>query len=157
MNKILSEKPFPNYLEKFEISICYCIWENQFLFLRRSLSCREGGFWTAPSGKLESGETPLMAAKRELAEETELSAPLEGFHFLRSFFARTGTLDFKINLFAVQWKEKPQRIGLSPREHDLYRWVPSEEVLFLPLMVGAGECFQKATKLLERSPCPVLL
>ncbi len=157
MNKILSETPFPNFLKKFEISICYCICADRLLFLRRSLSAREGGSWTAPSGKLELGETPLMAAKRELAEETGLSAPLEAFHPLDSFFARNGALDFKIHLFALHWKSRPVQIVLSPKEHDLYQWVPFEEVFSLPLMSGANECFQAAAICFEKIPCPILL
>ena len=48
----------------------------QVLLLRRSdkvNSCQN--LWACVSGSLESGEIPLQAARRELAEETGLSEP----------------------------------------------------------------------------------
>lgn len=49
---------------------------NEVLLLRRSSkvsTCQ--GLWACVSGSLERGENPLQAARRELAEETQLSAP----------------------------------------------------------------------------------
>ncbi|MEM7203182.1 MAG: NUDIX domain-containing protein [Planctomycetota bacterium] len=40
-------------------------------FFRR----RDAGAWTIPKGLVEAGEEPLVAARRELAEETGLSLP----------------------------------------------------------------------------------
>lgn len=48
----------------------------EVLLLRRSSkvnTCQ--GLWACVSGSLERGENPLQAARRELAEETTLSAP----------------------------------------------------------------------------------
>lgn len=35
---------------------------------------RKEGYWTFPSGKIEAGEEPINAARRELQEETDLQA-----------------------------------------------------------------------------------
>jgi 8-oxo-dGTP diphosphatase len=45
------------------------------------------GLWHTPSGRIEAGELPIQAAKRELFEETGLQNL--GFIFLNSFLARS--------------------------------------------------------------------
>ncbi|GAV20089.1 8-oxo-dGTP diphosphatase [Mariprofundus micogutta] len=43
------------------------------LLLKRDSNQHCGGLWSFPGGKIESGETPKSAAKRELMEETGLT------------------------------------------------------------------------------------
>jgi len=43
------------------------------LLLKRSDEVHCGGLWSFPGGKVEGGETPLDAAKRELTEETGMT------------------------------------------------------------------------------------
>jgi len=45
----------------------------ELLLLKRSNDVHCGGLWSFPGGKVEEGETPLDAAKRELTEETGLT------------------------------------------------------------------------------------
>lgn len=45
----------------------------RYLLLRH----REGGHWAFPKGRIESGERPEEAARRELQEETGIAAPAE--------------------------------------------------------------------------------
>jgi 8-oxo-dGTP diphosphatase len=42
---------------------------DRFLLCERPIHKRHGGLWEFPGGKLESGETMLEAARRELSEE----------------------------------------------------------------------------------------
>ena len=70
----------------------------EMLLLKRPEDVHCGGLWSFPGGKVEPGETPLAAARRELAEETGLAGaewrslgerehayPDRGLHF--HFFA----------------------------------------------------------------------
>jgi len=48
--------------------------EGHVLLLKRDDAQHCGGLWSFPGGKIEAGETPETAAKRELKEETGLTA-----------------------------------------------------------------------------------
>ncbi|MFQ5345082.1 MAG: NUDIX domain-containing protein [Mariprofundus sp.] len=47
---------------------------DEILLLKRPIGVPQGGLWSFPGGKVESGEMPLDTARRELLEETGLSA-----------------------------------------------------------------------------------
>ncbi|MBB4264575.1 NUDIX hydrolase [Roseospira visakhapatnamensis] len=54
-------------------AMVYCTRDRQVLLLKRTKPPFVG-FWVAPGGKLEAGESPVQAAVREFAEETGLYA-----------------------------------------------------------------------------------
>lgn len=56
--------------------------------------------WELPAGKLDDGETPLQAAKRELAEETGYKA--RRWEKLVSFYPSPGFLGEKTTIFLAQ-------------------------------------------------------
>jgi len=53
--------------------------------------------WELPAGRIDSGETPLQAAKRELREETGFQA--RKWVKLISYWASPGYIDEKMNVF----------------------------------------------------------
>ena len=81
--------------------------------------------WELPAGLLdEKGENPLVAAQRELAEETDLAAT--AWHLLTEFFTSPGGSNESIRVYLAR--------HTSPVEHDFdrtaeeadmeIRWVP---------------------------------
>jgi dATP pyrophosphohydrolase len=114
---------------------------------------RRGGFWQGVSGGVEWGEALADAARRELGEETGLSAQqLQQVDCSYTFsmqdewreFYPPGTTDIAEHVFlAVVEGAEPT---LSPDEHDAWRWCTFEEaqaLLAWPENVVALQCCQK--------------
>lgn len=55
--------------------------------------------WELPAGLIDEGETPLEAAKRELAEEVQLTGDLE---LITQFYSSPGFTNEKLYLFAAK-------------------------------------------------------
>ncbi len=55
--------------------------------------------WEVPAGLVDDGETPEAAARRELAEETQLGGTLE---FLTQVYTSPGFTNEKIHLFSAR-------------------------------------------------------
>ncbi len=60
----------------------------------------ERDLWELPAGRIDPGESPLQAAKRELREETGFTA--KKWVKLASFWASPGYVDEKMNLFLAR-------------------------------------------------------
>lgn len=82
---------------------------DRVLLVRQYRLPAEGNMWELPAGRIDPGETPLQAAKRELREETGYSA--RKWTKLVSFWASPGYIDEKMNLFlateVTEGKQQP--------------------------------------------------
>lgn len=85
-----------NPRETIRAVICYIYDETarKYLLIHKAKGKFGGGFWNGPGGKIEPGESPEEACKREVFEETGLRI---------SNLTETGTLEF----FFGQGKSKP--------------------------------------------------
>jgi len=81
----------------------------------------EGELWELPAGKIDSGEAPLVAAKRELAEETGYTA--KRWKKFLEFYVSPGFLDEMMYIYLATELTK----GRAEPEADEFiasRWVP---------------------------------
>jgi 8-oxo-dGTP diphosphatase len=60
---------------RIDIALVVACRERRFLVARRPAEVHLAGYWEFPGGKIEAGEAPADAARRELEEETGLLAP----------------------------------------------------------------------------------
>lgn len=105
----------------------------EVLMLRRT---QPADFWQSVTGSLRWGETPKVAALRELAEETGIQAgsQLVDLHHLVSYpiiepwRARyaPGSRMNREHWFAMQLTSR-RLIRLNPDEHQAYRWLPQQQ------------------------------
>jgi lipoyl(octanoyl) transferase len=107
--------------------------DGRVLLLRRTAD--RGGFWQQVTGRIEPGETPAQAARRELGEETGADVPVEDLGYRHAF-----ALDPSINrvkratVFLVEEHAFAARLpeGFAARlsdEHAEHAWLsPAEAV-----------------------------
>ena len=100
---------------------------------RRPESKRHGGMWEFPGGKIDPGETPADAARRELAEELELTVTAVGdvLHEVQD-----GSSPFVIEFYPVEVADHEP----VPHEHSEIAWLTVDELAGIPL-APADEAF----------------
>jgi bis(5'-nucleosidyl)-tetraphosphatase len=96
----------------------------RYLVLRH----RNGGHWALPKGRIERGEEPRDAARREVAEETGLRGlrVVEGFRAeSRYAFVRDDiAVDKEVVYFLAESADEDVRLS---GEHTDLAWLPLEE------------------------------
>ena len=99
---------------------------SKILCARRAPHKDLAGLWEFPGGKVELGEEPELALKRELAEELNLSAAIGDKIGETTTFIGSGEL--RIEFFGVPLEND---ILLSSTDHDLLEWRWPQELLLL--------------------------
>jgi lipoyl(octanoyl) transferase len=123
--------------------------DGRVLLLRRSEA--RGGFWQQVTGRLEPGESPDEAARRELAEETGADVPVEPLGYRHAFAldpsmnrVRPGALVVvDETAFAARLPERFS-VRLSD-EHAEHAWVTPEEALARLRFAGLRKAIRLAT------------
>ena len=101
--------------------------ERKYLLLKHGMN-----YWNFPKGKIESGESDLDAAKRELYEETGLDKIeiIDGFEekFGYKFLVKEGLIKKVVKMFLAKYLYGS--INLS-QEHEEYQWYVFEDAVVI--------------------------
>lgn len=65
---------FEETSDRIDIALAIPVRDDRVLVARRSADQHLGGLWEFPGGRIDAGEEPAAAARREMAEETSLRA-----------------------------------------------------------------------------------
>src|SRR5215472_5549248 len=105
--EVSDQKPM-HFQPKMQASACYLEVDNRILFIQQEKDKTDAEMWGVPAGKLESGETPEIAAKRELFEETGIQfSSTSRIDYLETLYIRKPDLDYIYYMFKVHLDKKP--------------------------------------------------
>ena len=126
----IPRKTVPTYA----IAVGVVVHNGQVLITRRKNDGLLGGLWEFPGGKIENGETPEAACKREIQEETGLTVtdliPLATVNHAYSHF--------KVNLHVFVCRAQSRKVVLNGATD--FKWVAPEELEQFPFP-GANRKF----------------
>jgi ADP-ribose pyrophosphatase len=99
--------------------------KKRILLVRQYRLPAEDYMWELPAGKVDDGEKPMQAAKRELAEETGYTA--RKWTKLVSFFASPGYVQERMTIFLATDLIKGEATPMDDEQIET-RWFKRKEV-----------------------------
>lgn len=99
--------------------------EERVLLVKQFRLPAEQDLWEIPAGRIDPGETPLDAAKRELREETGYSA--ENWKLLTSYWASPGYVDEKMNVYLATGLSEGEQQPMEDERIEI-RWFGKDEL-----------------------------
>ena len=139
----MSQNAFENGSQKMIPAVLvYVLCGSKVLMLHRAQ--REGdihsGKWNGLGGKLEKGESFLMAAQRELQEESGLKLPLTAFKSMGQIhfpnFKAAKNEDWMVGLFVAEAPDSVLNFSFSQSAEGQCEWVEKTEIANLNLWPG---------------------
>lgn len=106
---------------------------NRVLLVKQYRLPARSYLWELPAGRMDDGETPLRAAKRELQEETGFRA--KRWTKLVSYWASPGFLAEKMNLFLAEDLKEGEQQPMEDERIEM-RWFTPREI---EALIDAGK------------------
>lgn len=99
--------------------------------------------WEFPGGKIEAGETPEQALRRELTEELSIVAEIgQLFHEETAHYSVDGKT-YNVRFYVVgRWEGEPQNNVFAD-----HRWVRPEDIATLDILEGIRGVVQRLVEL----------
>jgi 8-oxo-dGTP pyrophosphatase MutT (NUDIX family) len=137
-----------NFAPHFRLASCFVEHDGKMLLLHRHDGKSQGGRWGQPAGKVESGESEVEAAARELMEETGIGADLGRFTYFTRIRVHHEGRDFTDAMFSVRFEELPE-VNLNYDEHKDFGWFTPAEALGMSLVDDFDECIRMFYRMKE--------
>lgn len=99
--------------------------KQRVLLVRQYRLPARASLWELPAGRLDEGESPLKAAKRELSEETGYRA--RNWKKLISFFPSPGFLSERMTIFVATDLTAGEPKNMEDERIEM-RWFPAREI-----------------------------
>ncbi len=114
-------------------TVCYLTNDKDWLMLYRNSKKNDvnHGKWIGVGGKVEAGEAPLEAAKREIAEETSLYPDILQIRGVLTFIYADREAEY---IFVCKGQSASREFG-ECAEGQL-AWIPEDEIMGLALWPG---------------------
>ncbi|WP_028117716.1 (deoxy)nucleoside triphosphate pyrophosphohydrolase [Ferrimonas senticii] len=97
--------------------------QNQLFIAKRHPDSYLGGFWEFPGGKIEAGESPQQALKREIEEELSITVTVG--HYLASSEHDYGDKIVRLHGYLCHWHG--DRIALTG-SHSEFAWIDANHI-----------------------------
>lgn len=133
-------------VDKVLILASAIIWnkKQKILLLQRGETKTFQGYWQVPEGKLEEGESPIQALKREMQEELEIEIDEPELVLVTQSELEAKGMKYLAIRLIFKVSSKTTEITLS-HEHSAYKWLNPEEIKTLNLLPGTLEAIESAT------------
>ena len=127
------ERPKPPH---YEVAVGLVYHDDKLLILKRSDDQMLGGLWEFPGGKLEAGETPQQAVKREIQEETGLDVSVGK----KIAAVKHAYSHFSITMHAFRCDLLGE--DATPRCDRPWHWIPESELPQYPFPKANHKIFE---------------
>ncbi len=123
-------KPKKRIIQDLDVAIGILRQGNKYLIQKRPSKGLLADLWEFPGGKVERGETPQVALKRELKEELDIDI-ISSRHLMnvRHFYTQ-----FKVNLQVFHCQSKSY-----PQAHPHRKWLPINKLSEYPMPSGSAK------------------
>ena len=122
-----------------------CVWKDgKVLLVQRAKPPL--GLWSLPGGHVELGETALAAAKRELLEESGVTADLTEFVGLYEIIMEKPLFHYAIACYGGRWRSGEAQASSDALE---VRWLAPAELDSLDFAPNVREAIARAQALLR--------
>lgn len=119
--------PPVDFVAGFEVVLCFVEYDGHILLLLRQDHKPQGNQVGVPGGKINSSETSLSAAQRELSEETGLRIKTSKFEFIKKVYGRYDQTCITFYLYKTV-QTVPQKITINQEEHKDFFWITPSEI-----------------------------
>jgi len=135
-------KPKKKIIQDLDVAIGILQRGNKYLIQKRPPKGLLADLWEFPGGKIEKGETPQEALKREFKEELDIDiAASRHLMNVRHFYTQ-----FRVNLHVFHCQPKSY-----PTPHNLRKWLPINKLAEYPMPSGSAKIVVHLQKIVDKS------